>query len=110
MKTYLVFAIVGCALTLAVSYAGPSSEVAPAPHGQPAESVVKVPAIKTPGDSHSVPSGQTKSPLPNERRPGLGTSIGGPAAPGKTTPSIIGAVNPAKSTAAVNGTGMNHKH
>jgi hypothetical protein len=57
-----------------------------------------------------VPSGPAQSSLKTARTAGSGAAgIGGPAHPTKAGPFLTGAVNPAKNTAAVNGTGMNHK-
>jgi hypothetical protein len=82
--------------------------VRPSPRDMPMGRTV--PGAETPGYSHSVPSGQTKSSSKNMLNPVSGAAIiGGPANPMKAAPSIAGAVNPAKNTAAVSGTGMKRK-
>jgi hypothetical protein len=95
MKTYFLVAIIGCALTCGVSYAGPPGNgVAP----------------KEQAPTHPASSEQAKPPLKNAPRPASGAAVsGGPANLVKAAPSITGTVNPAKNTAAVSGTGMKHK-
>lgn len=83
----------GCALVCDASHAAPSSNGA---------------AQKEQTPAHPVPLEQAK-PLPMPRPVSGVAIIGEPANPRKVSPVITGAVNPAKNTAAVSGTGMKRK-
>ncbi len=69
-----------------------------------------LPGIGTPANSRSISAGQVELPNTNDRHLGLGNpAIGGPTTPGKALPALTGVVNPAKNTAAVNGSDMKRK-
>ncbi|MGA3265405.1 MAG: hypothetical protein ABSE16_01125 [Verrucomicrobiota bacterium] len=112
MKKNLFAALILGAFLYEAGYADPPSAnvAAVQPPLRNAPPGRNVPGIGAPGNSRSVFAGQIKLPNANDRHLGSGNpAIGGPATPGKALPALTGVVNPAKTTAAVNGSDMKRK-
>ena len=123
MKTYIAYfafvAAIGCALATNMAHASPPSDVAgandktAAPIQTPGRKIPvshNVPGIETPGYFHSVPSEKMKPSHKNASNVNpVAAAIGGPVSSTKAASCVTGTINPAKSTAAINGTDAKRK-
>ena len=113
MRTYLLLAIVGGALTRGIGHAEPpgGNAVTSARPSQPTASAGhNVPGTPMPANSQPATARPAKPSPKNGSGPvSDAAAIGGPANPSKSASSITGPVNPTKNMVAVNGTGMKRK-
>jgi hypothetical protein len=101
MKAQFIIWIIGFAVIHSIGYAGPPAGDAVAPISKPASTLAQFAKPATPQTQKAPPRSSR-----NATRLAGNAFVGGPTKP---APSITGAVNPGKNTAAVSGTGMKRK-